>query len=276
MKQGAYGPPIHTHHPWICIYAKVGMASLSMVYLLMGGLTARAAMGLGGESSDQKDVLSFLMGQPFGYGLIAAMVVGLGGYSLWRFIQAWVDPSEKGRGPKGLAIRAGYLISGSLYAGLAWYGLRLISRDASGREGEDAKVVAGTLLDQSQGQLLMALVAAGLLIAGLVQFYYVLSGTFRKRILNPETRRRHHLLIRWAGSIGFTARGVVLLIVAYLFWKSGRDANPQEAGGTDGAWGYLQAMPHGHLLLATVALGLAMYGVFAAMQAVSLQDDLAG
>src|SRR4051812_39991235 len=83
-----------TGRAWIRNYARFGIASLAVVYLLTGGLTALAALGLGGQAAGQKEIFPYLLRQPYGDVLIWILIVGMGGYIFWRFMQAWVDPSH--------------------------------------------------------------------------------------------------------------------------------------------------------------------------------------
>lgn len=263
-------------HPLVRNYVRFGIACTALLYVLMGALTAMAALGLGGEKADHKDVMPFLHHQPFGRFLIGFLVVGLGGYVLWRLYQAFADPGDYGNDPKGLFIRFGLLVSAFFYGGLTWYGIRLLAEGGRADKGEEGARVAGALLKQDHGSWWVWLVSGIFLALGLVQFYRVFSGKFKRRIKDPGTSRRHPDLIKWTGTIGFSARGVVLLVVSYLFWRAGHYYRASEAGGTERALAFLESVPFGSLLLAMVAAGLAAYGVFLAVQAVSIQDDLAG
>ena len=70
-----------------------------------------------------------------------------------------------------------------------------------------------------------------------------------------------------AGKFGYMARGVVWLLIGYLFLKAAKNANPEEAGGTGSAFQFLEEASYGSFLLGAVALGLLCYGVFMFMRA---------
>jgi hypothetical protein len=256
-------------------YARFGIASLALLYLMTGGLTALAALGFGGEASDQKSIFPFLIRLPLGKPFVWSMIVGLGGYVQWRLLQAWKNPKGLGMGPVDLMIRTGYLISAFLYGGLGFYAARLLARGWAPRR-DNAAELATELLRHPQGRWLMWTAALILSIAAITQFVRAFTGKFANAINDEGAKRRHAALIRVSGLIGFTARGIVLLVTAYLFWKAGLHWNASEAGGTERTWAFLAAEPHGSWLLATVASGLAAYGLFLAVQAWSLQDDLIG
>lgn len=256
-------------------YARFGIACLALIYLMTGGLTAMAALGFGGEKSDQKTIFPFLIRLPLGKPLAWMLIAGLGGYVQWRLFQVWNNPKRLGRGPIDLLIRAGYVVSALLYTSLAYYaGRLLVAGRAPRRDG--AAEVAAALLRDSAGRWLMAGIAIALLVAGVVQFVRAFTGKFSNNINDEKSRRRHAALIRASGTVGFTARGIVLFVTAYLFWKADLHWNASEAGGLGRAWDFLASEPHGSLLLAVVASGLGAYGLFLAVQAWCLQDDLIG
>lgn len=262
--------------PWLKVCSQVGIGTLSALYLAMGSLTALFALGWGGEKADQKDVFPFLLAQPFGRGLVLAAAVGLLGYVAWRIYLTWAAPDPRHSGPMGLFIRAGFLVSAGFHAGLAWYAVRLLLQDGRVADREETVTVITLLLRQPQGFWWVALLAGSLAWMGIFQFWKVWSDGYLHRIHNPAMIRRHQALVRGSGTVGFTARGTVFLIMGYLFLRAGRHYRPSEAGGTEKAMGFLETVPFGDFLLALVAGGLIAYGIFLAVQAWCLGDDLAG
>lgn len=268
--------PRRAAHPWLRAYAQVGIATLSLLYLCMGALTAMWALGLGGEKADHKDVLPFLLGRPFGRGLVMALAAGLSGYILWRLYLAWADPEHREANPRNLAVRAGYVVSAAFHGSLLWYAMRLLLRDGQAAQGDEPAEVARLLLQQPLGPWWVGLLAGICSAMGLYQFWKVRTARYLKRIHDPGLVRRHDRLVRGAGTVGFTARGFVFLIIGWMFLQAGLRFRAAEAGGTEKAMGFIASVPFGHSLLALIATGLMAYGVFLAIQAWSLQDDLAG
>lgn len=70
-----------------------------------------AALGKGGETTDDKGAIKEIMQQPFGNALLIALVIGLCGFVLWRLIQAIKDTDGHGTSAKGMAIRGGLIAS---------------------------------------------------------------------------------------------------------------------------------------------------------------------
>jgi hypothetical protein len=254
----------------------LGIASLALMYMLMGMLTCMAALGLGGAKVDQSGLFPFLFKQPWGRLGLGLLALGMAAYVLWRLVQAWADPAHYGLGPKGICLRGCFLISAGIYASLTAYALQMVWDGHPHHVPENIPLMVGTLLQRPYGRIWVGLVALAISIVAIVQFYRAATERFRRQIPDPGINRRHTLLIRWTGRLGFTARGVMLMTVAWLFIRSALHANPREAGGVKRAWDFLEAGPSGHVALAAVACGLAVYGFFLAIKAWGLQRDLQG
>src|SRR5262245_39115666 len=104
---------------WVATLARLGYATIGIVYLMIGTLATQAALGTGGAIADTRDVLVTIARQPFGRVLLGLTALGLSGYVLWRFVQACFDAERKGTDVRGLLTRLGYAVSGVAYAALA-------------------------------------------------------------------------------------------------------------------------------------------------------------
>ncbi len=65
------------------------------------------------------------------------------------------------------------------------------------------------------------------------------------------------------GKVGYMARGIVWLILAYLLTRAAIYQNSSEAGGIGKAFEFIQNGFMGNYLLATIGLGVAAYGILA-------------
>jgi hypothetical protein len=106
----------------MAVLARCGYAAKGVVYLLIGGIVAKVAIGAGGAVTDQKGALQTILEQPYGLGRIflGVITIGLFGFALWCFIQALFDTEGKGTTAKGLIARIGYAAVGITYAALAY------------------------------------------------------------------------------------------------------------------------------------------------------------
>lgn len=242
---------------------QVGLFTKGAIYCLLGGLTAMAAIGAGGDINGRSGVMEFLLELPLGKGLVAIVSAGLVAYSLWRFYEAYSDPkSDNGETRWGAKVR--YVYSGVLYGFLAYSFARALFGSSSS-DGESKKVVLAKLLESSWGQWLIVAIAA--LVAGqaLYQFYRGYTGKFMQKLDDHPDETATYKLIKNTGMVGYYSRGVVFGILAYLLLRVMLDHNADAYDGTKGAFQYLLSFSFGSYLMGAVALGLLGYGVFTLM-----------
>ena len=113
---------------WMTIFARLGYAAKGVVYLIIGWLAVQVAIGAGGKTTDQRGALQTIYEQPFGKFLLALVIIGLLGFAIWCFLQAWFDTEGKGRDIKGIIGRLGYAVTGVSYAILAFGAFQLVTR----------------------------------------------------------------------------------------------------------------------------------------------------
>lgn len=250
----------HQAAPWIERLARIGYAAKGVVYLIIGGLALMAAFGEGGRNTDSAGALNTLLSQPNGKFMLGLVVFGLGGYALWRFVQAFLDPERHGDDRKGLGERAMFALSGVVHVGLALTGLRLLMHTGGGQRG--AKDWTAQLMAMPLGQWLVGLVALGFLAFGAKQIHRSFKGSFLKRLdlgrLSPTART-------WAersGRLGLAARGIVFGVVGACLGHAAISANPREARGLGESLTAIASQPFGPVLLGGVAAGLFAYGVY--------------
>ena len=244
--------------------ARVGMFAKGVVYVILGVLTAMYAFGSGGQKAGKSSTLEFIYQQPFGKILLGILAAGLICYVIWRFVQAFRDPENKGDDKEGVGTRIGYAASGILYGVLAFEAIRmLMSSGGSSGGGNGKETIVQTLLGQPFGQILVGIVAVVFFGKAAYQIYRAVSGKFAKKIQDSELDYRVKDVLRKAGFVGYIARGVVISIIGYFFLRAAIEANPNEAGGTQQAFDFIQASSTwGTILLGIIAIGLACYGVF--------------
>jgi hypothetical protein len=65
-----------------------------------------------------------------------------------------------------------------------------------------------------------------------------------------------------SGKIGYISRGLVWLVVAFLFGRAAFYSAASEAGSTGKAFQFIEGSPYGSYLLGALSLGLMAYGFF--------------
>ena len=251
-------------HP-IETLGRVGYAAKGVVYALLGVLAADAAFGAGGPEG-QTGALRSLAGTSYGPFLLWALVVGLAAYGLWRFALAALDPERKGDDAKGLATRAGYVVSGVAYLGLAYTAYQIVAGGGAGG-GDAAEERTATALGMPGGRWLVGAVALGVIGYGLYQFVRAYKASFMDDLALRGAAARNREWVRRAGQAGLAARGVVYVLVGSFLGQAALQDDADEAGGLDAALTTLQGQGYGPWVLGLVALGLVMYGAYCGVNA---------
>lgn len=255
-------------HPWMERLARFGYATKGAVYIVVGVLATLAAIGMGGETTDTHGALQAIEMQPFGKIALGTVAFGLVGYVIWRWLQAIADTEDKGTTLKGISIRIGYAGSGLVYAGLAYTAAKvLIDIGEPDSSSEKAHQWTARLMSLPYGVWLVGLVGAGILGFGLYQIYKGYKAKFRKRLKLGQMSTAKKAWATWSGRIGYAARGVVFCIVGFLLIQAARHYNPNEAEGLEGALDAIARQTFGRWILATVAVGLIVYGFYMLVEA---------
>jgi hypothetical protein len=245
--------------------ARVGYASIGVVYMLVGGLTVAAALGKRARSGSHEDAFALILRQPFGKAALTLVAAGMIGYVLWRFISAVTDSEDRGDDAKGLAVRAGSFFRGLAYAAVAVEVIRMLLRgggSSGGGSEQQAEHWTARLMDAPFGRWLVALAGLGIVGYGAYQLYKAWDSKLSKRIRLGEIDGRVRQKVIGISRFGIGARGVVFFIVGGSLVLAALRHDPQAAHGTTGALGEL---PQPMLLV--VGFGLAAYGVYALVNA---------
>ncbi|MCU1437203.1 MAG: hypothetical protein JWP66_290 [Naasia sp.] len=241
--------------------ARAGYAVNGLLHLLIGGIAISVALGAGGEA-DQSGALGALSRTPGGAILLWIVVIGLAALGLWQIVQTVV---ASGRNPKkrwmARAKEAGKAVA---YLAVAFSAFGFARGGGSNSE-QDVEGFTGTLLASPLGRVAVLLVAAVALGVGGYFLYKGATEKFREDLDVPTgTGGRATVLL---GKIGYIAKGAAIAIVGILFVVAAATANPEQAGGLDGALKALAALPFGAALLVLVGLGLIAYGVYCFVRA---------
>lgn len=252
-------------------FARAGYAARGAVYLLIGGLAVLSVFGPGGQADDSRGALQWLLSVPLGNVLLGIIGGGLLGYASWRGIQAIKDTDHHGKDTKGMVIRAGLLSSAVTHTLLAVFAFSLIfAFDASPSGGGGSQGIADWLMERPFGRWLAG--AAGLILigAGLALFYKGWKARFDKYFDMPaDTQTWAYPLCRF----GLAMRGLVFAMVGGFYLIAAYQFDPQEAGGTAEVFNTLREQPFGPWLIAFVATGLFIFGVYSILESIYRRVD---
>lgn len=245
---------------WLERLGRLGFAAKGAVYLVVGVMALRAALG-SGQTKGSQGALETIARQPLGETLLWLVALGLVGYAAWRFVQAVRDTEHEGTEPKGIAKRVGQAVSGVIHLSLAVAAVR-IAQGAGARDGAAEQGLVAELLSKPFGQWLVMLLGLVIVGVGLYQFRLAYTASFRKHLRTQEMDADEQRWAERAGRAGYAARGVTFAIIGTFVTVAGRDADPQRAQGLGEALQTLEQQAFGPWLLALVGLGLCAYAVF--------------
>jgi len=265
MAAVARAPITSELRPWVAAMVRIGYAAKGMIYLLIGALALRLAVGNGGRVTDASGVLRTLMNQPFGMLLLATLGVGIIAYAGWQIAQAIWDTRHKGSGARGWFDRSLGIIKGVVYGTVGWEAVRIVLgfRAAS----QNADDYARDAMRVPLGNWFLALVGMGIAWYGINQMWMAWQSRFDDDLDQSKLRREGLGWVLGIGRWGVGSRGVILTVMGGLLVGAGLDRRPSKAGGmADSLW-TLFAQPYGKWLLAITAAGLVCFGVFQLLHA---------
>ena len=245
--------------------ARIGCVSIGTVYVLVGALALLALSGRFIEAADEERLVQVIIGIPGGALVIWGIVLGATAYVAWRIIEAVSDPYGYGAGWRGLARRAALASSAAGYALIAFTTARMALATASGtRDGAEKQqqLIVAEVLGWPGGELLIGLTGVILAVVGIAQFVIVARRSYATEIqIEPQTEFGERLT-HFLACYGYSARGVILCVLAWFLLDGAISRDPQAVGDTDTAFDFIGGGTLGDSAFGVVALGTIAYGVF--------------
>lgn len=243
---------------WLVRLTRYGYATRGVIFLLVGVWTLQVTVGLGGDVTGTREAMRNVSRRPFGHVLMLATAVGLGGYVLWRFFQAVLNPFFDDDGAGQYLRRFGYLMSGLFYALLALTAVQLALGLPNTKNSRDRW--AAWMLDQPLGPWVVGAIGLGIGLGGLHTVYRGLTGQFMQLYPEGMDRRKSKLVLQ-VGRLGLVTLGLTMIVVGYHAVKVSLTYDPSETIGLGGALHVLGTQPYGPWLLGSVAFGFVAYGI---------------
>lgn len=246
--------------------ARLGYASKALIYAIVGGLAAAAAVNRGGRITDTSGALRVILTQPFGQIILLVLGVGLCGYACWRFLDAWRDPDRHGTDFGGLVVRIGNVVRGGIYGALGIEAFRL-ARGLRGSSGNEAQLWVARIMDLPFGEVIVGLVGVIIAVYGASEFIKALKLHIDRLIdLGGVPRPLRGAAIR-ISRFGVGARGVIIFVAGIFLVRAAFTHDPSETHGTRESMLEIANVVPGRWVLAVIAAGLIAYGVDQALHA---------
>ncbi|GHC34494.1 DUF1206 domain-containing protein [Streptomyces cinnamoneus] len=243
--------------------ARAGLTARGVIYLLVGVLALRVALTGGGEQADRGGAVEELADKPLGGVLVWAVGIGLVGMALWRLSEAVFGAAgpDGGKARERLfsAVRFVFycVVAGTVLAFAA--GER---ESGAGSTDEQSRDVTTRLLGWPGGQWLVAAAGVAVAVTGVWIVVRAAMRSYREDLkpagMSPAVRRAVDVL----GVGGGCSRGIVFAAVGGFAVQAAVAYDPARAKGLDDTLRAFAGTPAGPWLLAVVAVGLGMFGLF--------------
>jgi Domain of Unknown Function (DUF1206) len=241
--------------------ARWGLVSKGALYVIVGAIAADVAIGGGGRVQDREGALAASADGTLGKVLVGVVAVGLLGYAIWRFIQAFLGRPLEGGEKEGFAKRIGYLGRGIWYLGLFGIAVSALIGANESSGGKEDRFTA-RVLELPFGRWIVAGIGLGILGAGAFNVWRGLTARFRDRLKTRKMSEVEDSAFTFLGSVGHLARGLVFGLIGFFLVRAAWQYDAEEAIGLDGALAKVLRAEYGPLLLGLVSAGLIAYGIY--------------
>ncbi|MDX3644000.1 DUF1206 domain-containing protein [Streptomyces sp. MB09-02B] len=245
--------------------ARAGLTARGVIYLLVGALALQIAFGGSSEQADRQGALEEISEKPLGSVMLWALGIGLVGMALWRLSEAVFGAAgpDGRKWTKRLASAARFVF----YAFVAYSVLTFAAGGGSGGGGggssdEQSRDVTARALELPGGQWLVGAAGLGVIAAGGWIGVRAAMRSYHKHLRLGEMSRRTRRLVDITGVVGGVARGLVFATAGVFAVRAAIEYEPDKAKGLDDTLRSFADAPAGPALLACVAVGLVLFGLF--------------
>ncbi len=236
--------------------ARAGYAANGVVHALMGAIVLAVAAGDDAES-DHSGAFRAIAEAPLGFVLLWVLAASLATLGLWHGSTAVLVLGKDRAATWGMRLsEAGqavaFLVLGVLSASVAL--------GARPRGEQTAREASRGVLALPAGPWLLGAVGLAVGIAGVSFIAIGVRRGFRKVMTIPDGALGRAVTV--LGVVGYTAKGLALVVTGVLLVVAAVAVDPDAAGGLDGGVRALRAMPFGPVLVGLVGAGLVAYGIF--------------
>ena len=255
-------------NPVVTGVARGGFVASALVQALIGVIAIEVALHRSGSTPDQTGALEDVVRTPGGPVVLWFAAAGSLALGLWLIVSGFLahDRAPKARWGK----RARHWGRAIVYLVIGIEAVRVLLGGASSASSTSRRSSAG-LLAVPGGAVLLALVGAGIVVAGGVLIWIGAARRFERFAVVPSGGWGR--LFVTLGVVGFMARGLAVAIVGVLVLIAAFTLDPKKAAGLDGALKSLTALPFGEPLLLVIGVGWIVAGVFAVLWARQVRLD---
>ena len=243
--------------------ARAGLTARGVIYILIGWVALLVALGPSTREADQQGALQLLASKPYGLVSLWLLAIGFAAYALWRLSEAAFGVTGEGN---GVGPRLKSLGRGVVYAGFVYLTVKVIT-GTQGSQSRQQQDVTAQAMQHPAGRWLVGIAGVIVVIIGLVLLMEGIRHKFMKNLRTSGMSARTRRIVKWLGTIGTSARGVIFALAGVLVIEAAITHDAAKSGGIDKALLTLRDQPFGVVLLVLAALGLVTFGVYGLCEA---------
>jgi hypothetical protein len=242
--------------------AKIGLLARGLVWITIGLLAFRLAMGHSGKQADRTGALQEIGSKPFGKFMLVVIAIAFAAYAFYNLIEAAFDFENKGVGNRLLR-----LARVPLYGYFAWTAYHFATASKIDDSNKQSVDFTAKLMQKPMGPLMVGVVGAILIAIGLYNGRQAFGKRYEESLKTFELSPTNEKAVGVIARVGYVSRGAVFSVVGVLFIQAALAHNANKASGLDGALRRLLAAGYGRPLVAALGLGLIAFGLFSLVEA---------
>ena len=241
--------------------ARAGLVAYGVVHLILGWLAVQLSLGDREGSASTSGAVTKLAQQPFGVVLVWAVALGMLLLVVWQGIEAVVGHRDEKDDKTVVRKRVTSGGKAVLYAVIGVSAVKAATGSGSGGEKQTDSMTSKAM-DLPGGQVLVALIAIGILVVAGFLVHRGVTDSFLKKLDGGGRAGKDGTAYTWLGRVGYVAKGLALAVVGILFGYAALSHDSDKGGGLDQAFSTVLDQPFGPALVAAMGVGFACYGVF--------------
>lgn len=247
---------------WFDRGIRFGFVVYGVVHLVVAWLALQLAFGDHSGKANSTGALSKLAHTSFGGVLVWLVALGMVILVLWRLLDAVVGHREEREDGKRARKRLVSLGKALIYGAIALSALRVATGSSSSKKGGGTDDTTSTIMGWPGGQLIVGAIGLAVIGYGLNLVRRAWTEKFREHLTGEGQSGDAGRAYVWFGKVGYTAKGLAILLVGGLFVYAAATHDADKSGGLDVALHKVLQQPFGPYLLAAIAIGIGCYGLF--------------
>ena len=250
--------------------AAAGLVGYAAIHLLVAWLAWSLAWlqhtpsGPEQRATDSSGALALVAQSPSGEALLWAIAVGLAGLCVWQAVEVLRHHRhlpEPGSGRRTALLQLVKTVGTAVFYGYLAFSAARTALGHHQSRNEQQHAVAG-VLSWPGGQVI---ITGAAVVTAAIGVYMAQKG-IRTDFADEIPRDRFSPAVRTAvlriSQVGFTLKGVALVLVGVVVAWAGVTAHPSQGDGMDGALRTIAGQAFGQWMLTVIAVGLAAFAVY--------------